>query len=66
MDRIGQILGFPLLLCLCKVGQVLLIVFVVAKGVRKLYGFTFDLVRVSLLYGGLQSADPVDVVKEIR
>ena len=64
-DRIEEILGFPLLLCLGKVGQVLLIVFVVAKGVRKLCGFTFDLVRISLLYGGLQSADPLDVVKEI-
>ena len=65
-DRIEEILGFPLLLCLGKVAQVLLIVFVVAKGVRKLCGFTFDLVRISLLYGDLQSADPVDVVKEIR
>jgi hypothetical protein len=45
---------------------VLLIILVVAENVGKLFGFAFDLVGISLLYGGLQSADPVDVVKEIR
>jgi hypothetical protein len=64
-DRIEEILGFPLLLRLGKLALVLLIVVVVTKGVRQLGGFTFDLVRITLLYGRLQSADPLNVVKQI-
>ena len=44
----------------------LLIILVVAKGVCKLFGFTFDLVRITILYGGLQSGDLANIVEKTR
>ena len=43
----------------------LLIVLVVAENDSEFCGFVFDFIRITILYGGFQSADPVDVVEKI-